>query len=90
MKNLLANWKTTAAGLGMAVTAIVHLVFAAKMGKADENTWTTAILAVIGGIGLIAAGDATKSVTKEEADTTFIKKPDAAPLTDQTPKPPTP
>ena len=59
IKNALTNWKTTSAGLSMIVGAVVHLVFAVKAGTANENTWTTAILAAIGGIGLITAGDAT-------------------------------
>ena len=63
-------------------TAVIHLVFMVRANTADESTWTTTLLAAIGGIGLIAAGDAAKSVTKEEADTTFIKKPDAAPLSE--------
>lgn len=70
IQNLLQNWKTTSAGLAMSLTAIVHLVFMVRAHTADESTWTTTLLAVIGGIGLIAAGDAGKSVTKEELKAT--------------------
>jgi len=63
MQNLLKNYKTTSAGLLMALGAIVHLVFAIKAHTADENTWTITIGAVLGGIGLIFAGDASASTT---------------------------
>jgi peptidoglycan/LPS O-acetylase OafA/YrhL len=87
LNNLLANWKTTSAGLGMAAAAVIHLAFSVKAKTADENTWTTAFLAVLGGVGLVAAGDAGKSATKEdlqqvkqevkqESETAFVKKSD--------------
>ncbi len=90
IQNLLANWKTTSAGLGMAAAAIIHLAFMVKAGTANENAWTTAILSVIGGVGLVAAGDAGKSATKEELaktkeeiqiQTGFLKKADVPPTT---------
>jgi hypothetical protein len=85
-QNLLANWKTTSAGLAMIAGSVIHLIFKIKSKTADESTWNTTVLAVLAGVGLLAAGDAAKSVTKEQADTTFVKKPDVAPLTDTTPK----
>lgn len=67
MKNLLANWKTTSAGLLLIGGSVIHLVFAVRAGKADEATWTVTLTGVTGGIGLIFAGDATASVPKSEA-----------------------
>jgi hypothetical protein len=58
MRNLILNWRTTSAGLGMIIGSVVHLVFNVKAGTANENTWTIALTAIVGGIGLIAAGDA--------------------------------
>lgn len=58
LQNALNNWKTTSTGVGMIAGAIIHLVFKIKSHAADENTWTIAIGAILGGIGLIAAGDA--------------------------------
>ena len=46
--------------------SIVHLVFAVKAGTANENTWTLTITAVVGGLGLIFAGDASQSAKKDE------------------------
>ena len=67
MKNLIANWKTTSAGLTMIIGAVVHLVFAVKGHTGDENTWTTSLLAIAGGIGLMFAGDSTASA-QDHAD----------------------
>jgi hypothetical protein len=58
MKNLLQNWKTTSAGLSMILGSVVHLGFAIKNHTADETTWTTTSIAIIGGLGLLFAGDA--------------------------------
>jgi len=63
-KNLIANWKTTSAGATMIIGSTVHLVFAVKAGNANENTWTISLTAIVGGIGLILAGDASNSQTK--------------------------
>ena len=68
IKNLLANWKTTSAGMLMIVTAIVHLIFSIKHGTADESAWISGMAAILGGIGLLAAGDASKS----KADTIAV------------------
>lgn len=59
MKKLLSNWKTTSAGLTLIVGSLVPLIFAVKNGTANENNWTTTILAIIGGCGLMFAGDAS-------------------------------
>ena len=82
MKQLLQNWKTTSAGLTMIVGSVVHLVFAARAGTANENTWTISLTAVIGGAGLILAGDASQSANAQDVakaietgDTTTLKKP---------------
>lgn len=67
IKNLVTNWKTTSAGLTMIVGSVVHLVFSVKSGSANENTWTIALTAMIGGIGLLLAGDASVSVQKTDS-----------------------
>lgn len=59
IRNLLTNWKTTSAGLLSIAGAIIHLVFAIRAGTSNENTWTITIAAVIAGLGLLAAGDAS-------------------------------
>jgi len=66
MNKIFTNWQTTSAGTLMAGTAILHLVFAIKAGIATEAVWSTAFVEVLGGIGLIAAGDARKSVSQAE------------------------
>lgn len=88
MNRIFSNWKTTGAGVSTILLAIVHLVFQALEHKADETAWTTAVVAIIGGLGLVAAGDADKSVAVteiealkgnvakaiENGDTSFLKK----------------
>jgi len=66
INNLLQNWKTTSAGLIMIAGSVIHLVFSVRAGTANENTWTIAITAIIGGIGLLLAGDAAASVQKSD------------------------
>ena len=58
----------------MIIGSVVHLVFTVKSGTANENTWTISLTAIIGGIGLLVAGDSTTSVSKDEANTTFIRQ----------------
>jgi len=45
----------------MILGSLVHLVFACKAHTADENTWTISLTAIVGGLGLIFAGDASHS-----------------------------
>jgi hypothetical protein len=66
IQNLLKNWKTTSAGALLLIGSSVHLIFMVKQGKGDEATWTASLTACLTGIGLIFAGDASKS--KEDAD----------------------
>lgn len=66
IKQLLVNWKTTSAGLTMIASSSIHLIFQVRGGQADENSWTIAVLAILGGIGLIFAGDSNKSATAAE------------------------
>lgn len=62
MKNIFGgNWRTTSAGLTMIIGSTTHLVFAVRAKTADENTWTTSLLAVAGGIGLIFSRDSQAS-----------------------------
>lgn len=82
IKNLVASWKTTSAGLVMIIGSIIHLIFAVRSGTATEGVWTASLTAIVAGIGLILAGDAAASVSKADAETTFAKK------SDTTTKPP--
>ena len=68
MKTLLINWKTTSAGLTMIATSTIHLVFQIRAHEANENSWTIAILAILGGLGLMFAGDANKSATTTDLE----------------------
>jgi hypothetical protein len=55
MKNLAKNWKTTSAGVIMIIGAIVRL--AVHQGTFSEELIMGAVIAVVGGIGLIVAKD---------------------------------
>jgi peptidoglycan/LPS O-acetylase OafA/YrhL len=63
MSHILQNWKTSGAGVTMIALAIVHLVYEIIQGSANETTWTRAITATVGGVGLIFAGDASAKPT---------------------------
>jgi hypothetical protein len=63
IKQLIQNWKTTSMGLTAILGSIIHLVFAVRAHTADENSWTIMVVAVIGGLGLIFAGDSNVSST---------------------------
>lgn len=56
IQNLIRNWKTTSAGLTLILGSTVHLIF--TIHTADEGTWTASLTAILGGLGLIFAGDA--------------------------------
>lgn len=66
MRNLITNWKTTSAGMAIIITSIVHLVFSVRAKTADEAAWTTALIGVVTGVGLLLAGDGSKSVQAHE------------------------
>jgi hypothetical protein len=61
MKNLKKNWKTTSAGVVMIAGAIVRL--AVHQGTFTEEFIMGAVIAIVGGIGLIVAQD-----SKEETN----------------------
>jgi hypothetical protein len=63
IRNLLNNWKTTSAGLTVIVTAGVHVGFAAASHALTETDCTTSIIAIVSGVGLMFAGDASATPT---------------------------
>ena len=65
MKTLIANWKTTSAGLIMIGGANIHLIFQIRAGTANETSWTLAMEAIVAGLGLMFAGDAATSAPKD-------------------------
>ena len=52
----MSNWKTTTAGVGAILTAVGTVAVALAHGT--QVDWSTAIAAIMAGIGLIAAKDA--------------------------------
>jgi hypothetical protein len=54
------DWKTTSAGISMIVGAIVGVYFAITTGTLDAVAITAATTAILGGIGLLVAKDATE------------------------------
>lgn len=74
VKNMIKNWRTTAAGLSMIITALCHLGFGWYHMALDEQATTTTILGVVCGVGLILAGDSKASLTKDDADQAYVPK----------------
>lgn len=61
------NWKTTSAGLGIIGMVIITVVFAIHGGHGwDMTVWTGALTGLIGGFGLIVAGDAGSSASADD------------------------
>lgn len=61
IQNALRNWKTTSAGLTLIIGNSVHLIFAVLNHTATEGVWTASLVGIVGGMGLILAGDASRS-----------------------------
>lgn len=55
----MSNWKTTVAGIGSILVAVGTVVSGVANGTPVD--WSTAIAAIMAGIGLIAARDAGKN-----------------------------
>jgi hypothetical protein len=60
-KTLMANWKTTSAGTLMIAAAAVHMGYAISGKTLTPGTLIAEISSIVGGIGLIFAGDASQS-----------------------------
>ena len=69
IQNLIRNWKTTSAGLTMIAGSIIHLVFKLLAHSSDEATWNITVIGIIGGMGLILAGDASASADAKQVET---------------------
>ena len=55
MDNLIANWKTTTAGVGILVTSVFGIVHNWK--TLDANGWSAAVTGLLTGLGLLYASD---------------------------------
>lgn len=65
---LFTNWKTTGMGVSLLATALVDIAFMIVEWKpVTKPEVLTPIIAILGGIGMLAAGDADKSQSKEDA-----------------------
>ena len=58
IKQAMNNWKTTSLGILMGGGSIIHLAYSVYHQTSNENTWQGCLIGVVGGIGLIFAGDA--------------------------------
>jgi uncharacterized membrane protein len=54
------NWKTTSSGISMIVGALVGIYFTYTEGTVDAVVITTAVTAILGGIGLLFSKDYTE------------------------------
>jgi len=61
IQNLVKNWRTTSLGLTTIAGAIVNLAFAVKNQTDSQAAWMMCITTVLGGLGLIFAGDSAAS-----------------------------
>ena len=56
----------------MIIGSTVHLIFCIKADTATEGVWTASLTAILGGAGLIFAGDAKASAKAHEETKTMI------------------
>ena len=56
MKSLLANWKTTSAGIAAILTGLTGLIHAANPDVPGPDL-STSMVSILGGLGLIFAKD---------------------------------
>ena len=68
MKHIFANWKTTSLGITTIGGAAIHLAFQIRNHTADENAYTFALGALVLGVGLLFAGDASASQPAKPAE----------------------
>lgn len=66
MNNLISNWKTSSAGLVLILTGLIHLGFGIVHKSITENDFTTTMVSIVTGVGLIVAGDGSKSAQAHE------------------------
>lgn len=57
MKSFLINWKTSATGLATVLGALATIITLLSHNPIDMNSVSTAVLALIGGFGLLFAKD---------------------------------
>lgn len=55
MNNLLSNWKTTTAGVGIIVTSVFTVIHGWR--TLDANGWSGAVIGIMTGVGLLYAAD---------------------------------
>ena len=70
-QRLIANWKTTSAGIIMIVGAIVHLFFNRPL---TEPLMMLGVTGIVGGIGLLFAGDANVSAVASDKNAVEIDR----------------
>ena len=71
IQRLIANWKTTSAGVIMIIGAIVHLYFNRPL---TEPMLMMGVTAIIGGLGLLFAGDANVSAVAADKNAVAIDR----------------
>lgn len=54
------------------LTGLIHVVFSIIHRTATENDFTTTMVSIITGVGLIVAGDASKSVANHDETLTEL------------------
>ena len=66
MNNLINNWKTSSAGLVLILTGLIHIGFGLIHKSINETDFTTTMVSIVTGVGLIVAGDGSKSAAAHE------------------------
>lgn len=72
MTNLINNWKTSSAGIVLILTGLIHIGFGILHKSINETDFTTTMVSIVTGVGLIVAGDGSKSAEAHEETKTLV------------------
>jgi hypothetical protein len=77
LSNITANPKTSSLGAGLLIAGLSNLVWGWYSKTLTAQDVKLSIAGIVGGLAALASGDASQSVTKAQAQATFVRQPDA-------------
>lgn len=72
MNNLVKNWKTSSAGIVLILTGLIHIGYGLVHKSITEQDFTTTMVTIVTGLGLMVAGDASASAESHAQSQTQI------------------
>lgn len=72
LSSITSNWKTSSAGIVLILTGLIHLAFGIIHKTVSETDFTTTAVSIVTGVGLIVAGDGSKSIQAHEETKSLV------------------